>query len=389
VDGKRPRQPCPILQLEIGIGVRYNLDPAVIECNQHMIFFSIGLSSRFAEWCDAVTGGQAQRSLGGVETVAANTIEELALAFIKTRSQHLVVGSRAPVGRLRAALIQANRRFILALDDPRLALHELVVRQGLDFVYAMRIVANSCASMVSCLSIPGALVLHGDQAAQDPLRTAASIAHHLELPSRKDEIADLVEELTTLDLTSERSEAASWWGGLDEARRTLINGALEAYALHFSDGTDLGTITWERDLFYMGKDPPEQPLSSASQPIDITGRPRALVFGPYINLPPGPWTATVTLGFSREAAEMSYIVDIMADVARQLTHVRVEPGNERILEVSLHFSIDDSLVMGIEVRVHNERAAFDGRLALGDVTFTTHGHIRSETREFINTALAG
>jgi hypothetical protein len=354
-----------------------------------MIFFSIGLSSRFAEWCDAVTARLVQRSLGAVEVIAASTIEEFALASIKTRSPNMLVCSRRMLGPLRTAICQAGRRSLVALDDPRLALHDLVVRQGLSFVEATRAISNSCAAVVSCVSMPGALVLRADRDAKNPRVTAEAIARHLELPVSEDGLTEIIEEVASLGLVAARTESDFWWAGLDESRRVLMNGALEAYADHFSNGNDLGPITWERELFYMGKDPPDPLLAPASEPIDITGRPRFLVYGPYMTLPPGPWSANVTLGFSKEAAEMTYTIDIMADAARQLTHIRIQPGNERIVEAQLHFSIDDALAWGIEVRIQNERAAFEGRLALGDVTFTPHGHIRSDTREFITAAIAG
>src|SRR5713101_3257829 len=124
-----------------------------------MIFFSIGLPSYFTEWCDNVTTRLVQQTLGPVEAVSADTIEQFALAVIKAGSPYLVVGSRQTVGSLWEALPQANKGIIVVLDDPRLALENLVVRHGFDFVEATRMVAKSCAAVVSCMLIPGTLIL--------------------------------------------------------------------------------------------------------------------------------------------------------------------------------------------------------------------------------------
>ncbi len=93
-----------------------------------MIFLSVGLPSCFTEWCDGITTRLVQQTLGSVETAGADTIEQFALAVIKARSPHLLVVSRQTVGRLWEALAQANKDIIVVLDDPRLALENLVVR---------------------------------------------------------------------------------------------------------------------------------------------------------------------------------------------------------------------------------------------------------------------
>src|SRR5262244_732853 len=118
-----------------------------------MIFFSAGLPSRFAEWCDAVISRLAKRALGSVEIVSLNTLEELALAMIRTDASHFVVCSRQPGGGVQTALTQAQRRFIAVLDEPRNALRDLVLRPGYDLVTATRAIASSCASMLSYASM--------------------------------------------------------------------------------------------------------------------------------------------------------------------------------------------------------------------------------------------
>jgi hypothetical protein len=120
--------------------------------------------------------------------------------------------------------------------------------------------------------------------------------------------------------------------------------------------------------------------------VDITGRIRFLVYGPFINLPPGSWSARVVLGFSPEAAGMAYVVEVFAGT--RLTHIRVEPGNEDVAEVNLHFSIDAYVDHAVQIRIYNERAAFDGRLALGYVTMTPHANVSSDTRDYLTTVLS-
>ena len=349
-----------------------------------MILFSLGLSCGFAEWCDVVTARLVERSLGQVTLVEANTLEEFSSAVIKAGSPFIVVGARQPVTKLYTAVAEANRGFIVALDDPRLALHEVVTRQGADIVEATRIVARSCASMVGCLSIPGALVLRANEYLNNPIAAAAAIATHLQLPSTPEDLASIVNCLTENESWPEQGQDACWWDQIEEARRTLVDGALEAYVTFFSGG-ELGPIAWERDLFFVDDD--ESNSARATRPVDITGKPRVLLYGPYISLPPGLWSANVALGFSREAAEMSYILEVVVGADRQLTHVRIHPHRDRFVEANLSFSVDESVDQMIEVRVQSERAAFDGRLALGRVTISPHSRARSATQDYLKEVL--
>jgi hypothetical protein len=110
------------------------------------------------------------------------------------------------------------------------------------------------------------------------------------------------------------------------------------------------------------------------------------VYGPFINLPPGPWSASVILGFSPEAAGMTYIVEVFAGT--QLTHARVEPEDERIFEANLHFSIDAAIDHPVQIRIHNERPAFDGRLAVGYVTVTPQAGVRGDAQAYLATVLS-
>lgn len=349
-----------------------------------MIFFSIGLPGRFAEWCDAVIFRLARRALGPVELVSLNTLDELALAMIRTAASHFVVCSRQPGGRVQTALAQAGRRFIAVLDEPRAALRDLATRPGFDLVAATRSVASSCASILSCAAMPEALVLSGVKHGHDLASTATMIGRHLELDVNGDEIETIVAALRDEGVVPLPTDDDAWWDSLQEPQQALVDGALGAYVDYFAGG-GLGKITWERELFFISEEPAAQEPVPAARPVDITGRIRFLVYGPYINLPPGSWSASVILGFSPEAAGMTYIIEVFAGI--QLTHVRIEPGDERIFEANLHFPIDAAVDHPVQIRIHNERPAFDGRLAVGYVTMAPQASVRGDTRAYLATVL--
>ncbi|MGH9593764.1 MAG: hypothetical protein ACRD5L_11770, partial [Bryobacteraceae bacterium] len=103
-----------------------------------MILFCVSLPGRFGEWCDAVIGRLAATVLGPIVSTGANTAEELAAELVTTGGQHFYVGARQPSRWLRDQLTTTNKNFIVAVDDPRNAASDLIIRHHLDAADATR-----------------------------------------------------------------------------------------------------------------------------------------------------------------------------------------------------------------------------------------------------------
>lgn len=304
------------------------------------------MPSRFTEWCDALVARLAESSFGTAEYTAVNTLEELAAAFLKTRASHLVACSRQPAVRLQTEIVHGKRPFLVTIGDPRAALRNLLERAGYDVVSATRAVASSCAAMLSLTRAPGPLVVSSG-AVTDSMAVANAIADHFELSTSRSEVAAIVLALSEAGVTPDHGDDSAWWNELGEREQAIVNGALLPYVSHLTPDAELEPLVWEPELFFINDDPPAPMPIPASRPVDITGRVRFLVYGPFINPP----------------------------------HTRVEPPAEQIIEANLHFVIDDSVDQPVQIRVFNERAAFDGRLALGYVTMMPQAAIPSETRD--------
>jgi hypothetical protein len=340
-----------------------------------MIVYSFGFPGRFAEWCDAACVRLAERAVGPADLLGADTIEEVGLAATQARSAHAVIASRQPSARLCNAIAEAGGRFILAVDDPRAALRDLTSRRGLGFVDAVRAVARSCAAIVNLTGAAGALVLRADTCWTEPVGTLAAISRHFAFAPYPADLAAIAGSLGGPPPAPDRLPHDDWWAGLDERSRDIADGALGGYFACFGGG-DIRTVTWERELFFVAQEPRTGPLMPAARPVDITGRSRCLIFGPSLTLPPGDWAATVSLGVSPEAVEMTYLIDIVAGA--RLAAVTVDPGADRRIEAELAFSVDPAFEQPIDIRVSNQRPAFDGRLAINHAVLTLRAPLRME-----------
>jgi hypothetical protein len=234
--------------------------------------------------------------------------------------------------------------------------------------------------MLGYSSFPGALVLTAGNGGQNPVSIATAIARHLELQVCESEVEKIISTLKDEGIVPGRSLDSAWWDSLAEREQALVNGALGAYVDHFAGG-DLTNITWERELFFIG----DQPNETATRPIDVTGRARCLIYGPYIMLPPGSWSVSVLLGFSKEAAERGYVVEIVAGT--HLSRVNLRPEGGGVFEANLALSIEASIDHPVEVRLFSEQASFDGKLAIGQVTLRRQLTMRPENRSEFASAL--
>jgi hypothetical protein len=343
-----------------------------------MILFSVSLPGRFGDWCDHVIARLAETVLGSVVATGANTAEELATDLINTEGQHFYVGARHPSRWLRDKLAATNKKLVIAVDDPRHAVNDLIVRQQLDLPEATRRVASSCAAMSRYVALPGALVVSGERDWPRQAATIAAIADHLGLPVDRAIIEKIAADLDAAGLGPHGDTEQGWLAALPEQSVAVIDGAVSSYAAYFH-GDSLGQIAWARDLFY------EEHHQPVTHPIEISGKVRYLIYGPYVALPPGSWTADMVLGFSEDAVDMTYRVEVWAGA--QLNSTSIHPDRPGVVTANINFEIEESNDSLVEIRVLNERSAIYGRLALANATLTLRRSVASSIADSLRTEL--
>lgn len=329
-----------------------------------MIVFAFAVPGRFGAWCDALITRVAERCLGAVIAIPGDSSEEVVGHLIRSEGSNFLIKGPQPGPWLHHILRSTEKPFTIALDDPRDAALDLIYRHGLEMADAVRRAASSCASMMACVALPGALVLSSSRDWEQPLATAEMIARHFGLLLGSADLEGIVEELAMAGL-GPTTEAPPWLSAPEaETAISVVNGAVAPYVDHFL-GATFGALTWARDLLMADGHIP------AKHAVDITGRVRALFYGPYITVPPGNWTAEIVLGFSQEATEANFLVDLLI-AGKQICATNIQPTRQGVYSVNLSFVIDETNTHPLEFRVINEKPAFDGRVALGRITLTLH-----------------
>jgi hypothetical protein len=341
-----------------------------------MLMFLLGLPNQFTQWCEALIVNLAERASKSLLCTSAGSSDELLQAMIERPSQRIFVSQQQPGTWLHRTLAAANGRCVVALADPRACVAELATGPGSDLTDIVCRVANSCATLTSYFSLPGALVLRSEEHSLDPPATVRKIADHFQLPLAEEDISAVLDTVPPLD--PDAVLTAGWEDRFDVSAIALINGALAGYVEYFSGGP-LGNLIWAPGLFLVG-----DTHQRVNGPIDITGRGRCLIFGPYIRLPPGRWTADVALAFSDLGGSKNFVIDVATPI--RLHEVSVNVVDQGGVHTSLPFVLDPANEAALEVRVIINQAAFEGRLAIGAVTLRRHQASETELLELLTSA---
>jgi hypothetical protein len=290
----------------------------------------------------------------------APVLDQVAISLIETSAAHLVMGARQPDERLRAALGATNARFVVALDDPRCAVADILENTDGNLRAVTRAIANSCPLVMQCASSPGAITIRGYQADIDAASAVAAVARHFELTLDDGEAQRIVDELAGRGLSYAPGSPAEGPARSSITGHKMVEGALGAYAKCFAGG-DLPAIIWPRELFIVNGDS-GRGLTDA---LDVRGGMRILIFGPYIHLPAGSWTARVFLGFSSEAAGHTFLVDAYS--GGQLASTSFQPERAGVYTVDINFSLGEPSGQGVEIRVWVWSDYARGQVAFGQV----------------------
>lgn len=142
----------------------------------------------------------------------------------------------------------------------------------------------------------------------------------------------------------------------------LVADALSPFDRLFQDGT-LPPIVWPGSAFLLG-DRPGEPLPET---IDMTGGARCLVYGPYLHLPAGRWTARLELGVGGHIGRQGFAVELLGpDLLKRIRFPAPARGSHAA-SFDFYLTLPQSPV---EIRLMMERGAIEGTISLLSLKMT-------------------
>jgi hypothetical protein len=323
---------------------------------EDMFTSAILFQTQFSDWCDTLITRAIELAAGPVTVLELENSEALVLEMMQKTAPNMYLRARRPMHWLRGILKSTAKKFVIGLDDPRHAVTDFVSRHNIELPEATRRAATASTLMTSCFDLPGALVIYAEQAAKNPVATAAMVVEHLGLPMGAEGLETLVGQLPTDVIQI----GCPGMANLSDREQEIVNAALLPLAEMFA-GNPLHRIIWHRELFL------EEHHLPVSGPLPLKGPIRYMIYGPYIVLPPGRWMAEMVLGFSEDAMQMTYKVEVWA--GSLLTSASLTP-QMNIMTVNLVFEIATTNEHLVEIRLLNLAPGTRGTIALGQTTLT-------------------
>ncbi len=273
---------------------------------------------------------------------------------------------------LRTAMAAGAVPIVVFLDDPVDSVRYLKFASGCSTLEALRIQTAATSGYAFLCGNPAALAI--DRAAGGRAReTILRILDHLELdlPPSASEIllgkfAGPESEQASLEARLARHvagyaplEAASI--GLAPGEAELVNRAL-APIVQMSRSPEPEPIVWPTSVFFSG----DQPGSPATLVADVTGAARILYYGPYFHLPRGHWGARMMIGFTEDARDIPFSIEVRAGLL--LARATMQSVGKGVFHASFEF-VHEAPQDPVEIQVRSDQGAIGGKVALGRVEF--------------------
>jgi hypothetical protein len=339
-----------------------------------MIFPILGLPGPFTSWCRDVAAKCL--TLNGYKVTTADlsgSLADVGRQLILGNTDHLVFSVARPDKDLTPVLKQSNTPILLTSSDPRRAILHSVNLANLDLQTAIRSLTGHCSCLWNFSGKDAAVhSIHFSEALQNPHAAVQKIADIYNLPASQPMIDRVVIE-TRPTLEAMTAPENGGHDPLEELAKKFsveevrtIGYLFDGFERHL-EGQHSAPLIVTKELFLNG-DPPHDHVSA---PLDMTGRPKFVVFGPYIHIPAGTWMLRLVVSLSEEAIGTPLIIDVGASDAagyRELTKTHVVVSTEGRMDVTMSFQLDDPLA-SLQVRIATERSTFDGLLAFGFTEF--------------------
>lgn len=251
---------------------------------------------------------------------------------------------------------------VLVIDEPSRSVMDLMASEGRTMLEAIR---QHSASMVANLAVAGAtsrsLV---DGTGRRRLNTVVhELVRALGLDIEPGTIANALaraepgfaqETFIEEAITRRSASGRGVRGSADvEANATRILEPMVRWAYGHLDCP----VVWPIGVFLSG-DHPNQP---APQIASLVGPARAIIYGPYLHLPPARYRAEIILAFSKHADDVAFTIEMHGASCRGRAIIQPRPaGAYRGVFTFHHVDPKDAL----EIRLRSETGAIEGEIAL-------------------------
>lgn len=346
------------------------------------LLVTFGLPGMMFTWGRTALGALAAELPGTCGMVEVQTLEQLREAWASRKTDNLIVVSSYPDAELCAFLMKSRMPYLAFVENPLDSLAWMIRTTNSDAVPLLRALSAS----ISCVS---------------QLQTYARL-----IPVNRntvgkvqvDRILNVFVRALKLDLTPEAvARCTVKLGGAADGTQipTLEEAAAASYGAAYGPPGQLSSIPADlidiaEDVLEPFKETVFRPPSSAirwplraflsadrlGEPvggeIDLVGRARCVIYGPYLHLPPGQWIARFSMRIEENLYGQIFTIEIHN--SQLLGRMRVKPESTGSFVAELDFTAEVPME-AIEIRLFTESGAIEGAIADWSVEMLFRSHL--------------
>ncbi|MCY1669379.1 hypothetical protein [Rhizobium sp. SL86] len=334
-----------------------------------MLVATFGPSSAFAYWCLFSLNTITEVVLGEFDYIGASTVHDLKAALGTRRKKHLHLYSDCPDQGLIKAILGSRIPFIILEEDP-VDVHDFLIRErGLGWMEALRLASLFSATTAPLYDSPLALRLTRSERLTLG-QFVGQVATHLGLDVEGDLYRNILQRLHPSG-DPDRSIETIILEQIANARprrdtvdlppfEQSIAMPVLASMRHDRIGKLPESLRWPADLF-VGHAGISVLLS---QPIEMLGPARCLIYGPYLHLPVGQWQLSLSLDVADNYSGNALDIDIFHGRVLQMESFKLPPAGQ--MSLKLRVPVSESREP-LQIRLIQREGAIEGLLKIGDV----------------------
>lgn len=339
------------------------------------LFVAFGLPGTMFSWGTAALEAIACEVFGNCRTVKVETLRELQEAWRTRTGEAMIITSHYPDQELCAFLMRSKAPYLVFTENVMDALNWLAKTTGTTDIQLVRAMSASLACICQIRTHPSILAVQRQK--MGPVQIHRILGHFcrtLGINLSKEGIIRCLEKLgtdfsgpapdlsriPTFEESAKKLDAHYMEPG---AESEVISPQIRAIALDVLkplDGsimrTPITNVVWPLQTFLLA----DKAGANVVSEIELVGRARCVVYGPYFHLPPGEWTARYSLRIDNEIYGQIFTIEIHnSDL---LSKIRIRPSQTGSFVAQAQFQIERAKEP-IEIRLFTESGAIEGSIA--------------------------
>jgi hypothetical protein len=343
------------------------------------LLVALGMPGIMSFWGTVALGAIASEAFDDHCVFQVETLEDMQNAWKNRTSENVIITSHYPDTELCEFLLRTNAPYVIFSENAVDCVTYLARQLAREDIGLIRSVSASIACISQMRPHPFLMNLNREKIGTVPIhRVVGQICRQLRISLTSAGMVQCLKQLgmddadsaTQIDQipTFEKSAARinSFYAPPGENPTDVPPNLLQIArdVVEPFDGKllrdQVSSLIWPQESFLLA----DKGGEPAGGEIELVGRARCLVYGPYFHLPSGEWNATYSLGIEENVYGQIFTIEVHSDGL--LSKIRVRPTGTGSFAAEAAFRIDRPK-NPIEIRLFTDTGSIEGSIAYWSV----------------------